>query len=144
MLFLPKYCCSSSCLFSLSWCFAVSWIRPIFWFVFFARVLFCCGFQRKSTGETYLRVFGLQSPPLHDPLAIAFAIDESLFETRFLNVEVEMGSSLCFGQTVADVDLVSGRAPNVHVATKVNTEKFWDLMLQACELCVQKEESERT
>jgi inosine-uridine nucleoside N-ribohydrolase len=85
-------------------------------------------------------VFGLDAPPLHDPLAIAFAIDDSLFETRFLNVEVEMGSSLCFGQTVADVDRITERPPNVHVATKVDVAKFWNLMIHACEQAVQKEE----
>lgn len=59
---------------------------------------------------------------------------------RKLNVEVETNAGLCFGQTVADVDRVSGREPNITVAMKVDVDKFWDLMIDACEQAVRLEE----
>ena len=81
--------------------------------------------------STYLSVFNMPDPPLHDPLAVAFVIDPSLFETRFLNVEVETQSNLTLGQTVVDLLGVSKRAPNVHVAVSVNVAGFWLRMCQA-------------
>eukprot|EP00128_Syssomonas_multiformis_P009548 Colp12_sorted_trinity150504_noHs@34163 len=82
--------------------------------------------------ETYERVFGFKSgPPLHDPLAVAYVIAPHLFETKFLRVDVECGSSLCFGQTVCDVWGDSKLPRNVHVTTRVDVPAFWDLMIAA-------------
>ena len=83
-------------------------------------------------GASYKAVFRLPEPPLHDPLAVCFVLAEELFRARPVNVEVETASPLCFGQTVADFDGVSGRAPNVVLAESVDVEGFWRLMLAAC------------
>jgi inosine-uridine nucleoside N-ribohydrolase len=39
-------------------------------------------------GETYKRVFYFDFPPLHDPLAVAYVIEPSLFVTRHLRVDI--------------------------------------------------------
>ena len=81
--------------------------------------------------KTYKDVFGFDFPPLHDPVAIAYVINPSLFETKFLNVEIETNSSYCDGATVADIFGTTGRKPNVTVCLKVDVDKFWDLQLDA-------------
>eukprot|EP01126_Amoeba_proteus_P041490 TRINITY_DN4465_c0_g2_i9.p1 TRINITY_DN4465_c0_g2~~TRINITY_DN4465_c0_g2_i9.p1 ORF type:complete len:289 (-),score=38.02 TRINITY_DN4465_c0_g2_i9:95-961(-) len=82
--------------------------------------------------ETYRKVFGFEDgPPLHDPLAVAYVIAPELFEVSFMRVDIETTSELTSGQTVCDIYNVTGRQKNVHVATKVNVERFWNLMLDA-------------
>jgi inosine-uridine nucleoside N-ribohydrolase len=39
--------------------------------------------------ETYERVFGFPSPPLHDPCAVAYVMDPTLIATQPVHVEVE-------------------------------------------------------
>jgi inosine-uridine nucleoside N-ribohydrolase len=86
--------------------------------------------------ESYRTVFRIPEPPLHDPLAVCFVLAEELFGKRLVNVEVETGSFFCFGQTVADLDCVSGRAPNVWLVESVDASAFWRLMLAACRAAV--------
>ena len=81
--------------------------------------------------ETYKRVFRFPSPPLHDPCAVAYVLEPDIFATEFLNVEVELGSSLSAGQTVVDLFGQTGRPPNVRVALKMDVAEFWELMLSA-------------
>jgi inosine-uridine nucleoside N-ribohydrolase len=82
--------------------------------------------------KTYADVFGMiEGPPLHDPLAIALALHPEWFTLSYLNVEVECSSPLSAGQTVCDVYRTTGRSPNVHVATSVQTDKFWAFLIQA-------------
>ena len=50
--------------------------------------------------DTYLTVFKMESPPLHDPCAVAFVIAPELFTTRTLRVDIETSSQLSAGQTV--------------------------------------------
>lgn len=78
-------------------------------------------------------MFRLESAPLHDPVAVAFVIAPELFETVRINVEVETSSPLCLGQTVADFDGITGRDKNVLLATRVDVEGFWRLMVAAME-----------
>ena len=96
---------------------------------------------------TYRDVFGFESPPLHDPCA-AFAAclrarktcgidDASLgtFEDCFTwsheRVDVECASPLTYGQTVVDRWRTSGRPKNVHIATKMDVEKFFKFLAAA-------------
>jgi len=46
--------------------------------------------------------YGSEGAPLHDPCTIAYLIDPSLFSGRLINVEIETGSELTLGMTVAD------------------------------------------
>jgi purine nucleosidase len=57
---------------------------------------------------------------MHDPLAIAAAIDPSLIVTQAVAVDIETAGELTSGMTVADWRGVWGRAPNAHVATDVD------------------------
>ncbi len=80
----------------------------------------------------------MPEPPLHDPCAVAFVINPELFEYRLMRVDVECASPLSYGQTVCDVFSMSKKPKNVHVCTKMNVEKFWELMLDAVKAADQK------
>lgn len=80
--------------------------------------------------STYERVFFMNDPPLHDPCAVAFAIDPSMFETKLMRVDIETHSQLSHGQTVCDIYGMSSRPKNVHVCTKIDEARFWELMFE--------------
>eukprot|EP01063_Lacrimia_lanifica_P020875 TRINITY_DN28152_c0_g1_i1.p1 TRINITY_DN28152_c0_g1~~TRINITY_DN28152_c0_g1_i1.p1 ORF type:complete len:339 (+),score=89.95 TRINITY_DN28152_c0_g1_i1:75-1091(+) len=84
---------------------------------------------------TYLREFGFAAPPLHDPCAVAYAIDPSLFTCKLMRVDVVTADHVCSGQTVCDVWGYSAKPKNVHVATKMDVAKFWDVTIDAFRRC---------
>jgi len=84
--------------------------------------------------ETYKKVFHFEYPPLHDPLAVLYAIDPSLFQTTLMRVDIETQSEMCSGQTICDVYNMSLKPKNAYVAQKVNVEAFWDHMINALKL----------
>jgi len=81
--------------------------------------------------KQYKEVFGFEHPPLHDPVAVAYVINPSLFQTKFVRVDIETSSELCSGRTVCDMFGMSKKPKNVHVAEKVDVEAFWNLLLDA-------------
>jgi hypothetical protein len=64
-------------------------------------------FERYDTAK-----YGSAGAPLHDPCVIAYLLEPSLFTGRHINVEIETGSDLTLGMTVADWWRVTGREPN--------------------------------
>ena len=68
--------------------------------------------------------------PLHDPCVIAHLLRPGLFEGRQINVEVETGSPLVLGMTVADRYGVTGRAPNAMWLDRADAEGFFDLLFE--------------
>jgi inosine-uridine nucleoside N-ribohydrolase len=81
--------------------------------------------------STYRKRFGFEAPPVHDPCAVARVISPDIMECRPMNVAIETRGTWTYGATVCDFHGVTGRAPNALVATQLNVEKFWDLMLAA-------------
>ncbi|MBC8215427.1 MAG: nucleoside hydrolase [Candidatus Marinimicrobia bacterium] len=81
--------------------------------------------------DPYEPVFGFPPPPLHDPCAVYYVTNPEQFTTRLVNVEIETSSPLSLGQTVADMYSRTDRTPNVIVGTDINTERFWETMLEA-------------
>lgn len=81
--------------------------------------------------ETYRRRNGFEGPPLHDPCAVAYVIDPSLFETRAVRVDVETHAEFSAGRTVVDLYGVLGESPNATVATAIDAPRFWDLLVEA-------------
>jgi purine nucleosidase len=72
---------------------------------------------------------------MHDPLALALALDRSLGETRPGTVDVELGGRLTRGMTVVDWSGARGRPVNADVALSVDAERFLDeLVRQLAEL----------
>jgi len=63
---------------------------------------------------------------MHDPLALALALDPLLGETRPATVDVELGGRLTRGMTVADWAGLWGLKRNADVAVAVDAERFLD------------------
>jgi inosine-uridine nucleoside N-ribohydrolase len=72
-------------------------------------------------------------PILHDPLAMAVAIEPSLVETETGRVQVETASPVLYGLTLftpADSLPKDGPAPNTAVARNVNPDRFVKLLVE--------------
>ena len=67
---------------------------------------------------------------IHDPLALAAALDPSLVETRPLRVDVELAGTLTTGETVADWRGARGLPPNVDVAVATDAEAFLERFIE--------------
>jgi inosine-uridine nucleoside N-ribohydrolase len=77
-------------------------------------------------------VFDEDIVPLHDPCAVAFVIDPTIFEYKLMRVDVAKNQSeMTYGQTVCDVNGVLNAKKNVHVCLKMDLQKFWQMMYQA-------------
>lgn len=84
-------------------------------------------FHATQRGFEYMeRRTGQCTICLHDPLAVAVAIDPSLVETLSLQVDVETKGALTSGMTVADRRAIREefkRPPNMKVALKVDSQR---------------------
>jgi len=70
--------------------------------------------------------------PLHDPLAVAVAIDRSLVKTEKMYVDIETMGKLTRGQVVADrgwAIFPPAGHPNVDVCVEVDAERFMELLI---------------
>ena len=83
-------------------------------------------FQAAHEKEGYAFV------PLHDPCAVAWLVDEALFEWQWRRVEVEV-EGRCAGRTAVDVYGVTKGRKNVRVCTAMKVDAFWQLMHAAIE-----------
>jgi purine nucleosidase len=79
-------------------------------------------------GESYRRNAGFDSPPVHDPCAVAQVIDPGVMQCVDAFVAIETRGEFTSGMTVTDFR--SGR-PNAKVATRLDVDKFWNLMVDA-------------
>ncbi|RWC16374.1 MAG: nucleoside hydrolase [Mesorhizobium sp.] len=66
---------------------------------------------------------------MHDPLALALAIDPTLVRTRPAHIGVDLSGSYTFGATVADFWHERGEEDNARIAYEVDADRFFKLML---------------
>jgi purine nucleosidase len=76
--------------------------------------------------EFHSRYDGFYGAFIHDPLALAAALDPTLVRTEPLTVDVELGGRLTTGETVTDWRRVWGRLPNVDVAVEADVARFFE------------------
>ncbi len=74
--------------------------------------------------------YGSEGGPLHDPCVIAFLLRPELFHGRLCNVEVETGSELTRGMTVADWWGVADRPRNATWIRSVDAEGYFVLLTE--------------
>ncbi len=74
--------------------------------------------------------YGSAGAPLHDPCVTAYLIQPELFTGRHINVEIETGSDLTLGMTVADWWGVTDRAPNATFMGDINADGFFSLLTE--------------
>jgi len=72
--------------------------------------------------------------PVHDAFVTAYLVDNSLTKGNFVNVEVETLSDLTLGQTVVDVNEISGREKNVHWMNQVDDDKLFSIITKTSSL----------
>ena len=73
---------------------------------------------------------GRHGAPLHDPCVIAYLLQPTLFHGSHINVEIETGSELTLGMTVADWWRVTGREPNAMFMGAVDRDGFYRLLTE--------------
>ena len=68
---------------------------------------------------------------MHDPLAVAVALDPTLVETRRAAVDVETAGRLTLGATIVDWRGQWGRLANTEVAVAADAERFRTMFFEA-------------
>jgi purine nucleosidase len=71
---------------------------------------------------------------VHNAFVTAFLVDDSLTTGDFVNVEVETSSELTLGQTVVDVNEISGRDKNVYWMNEVDDDKLFSIITKSSSL----------
>ena len=74
--------------------------------------------------------YGSAGAPLHDPTVIAWLLRPDLFSGREINVEIEVGSELTRGMTVADWWRVTDRPANALFIGDVDADGFYALLTE--------------
>lgn len=87
----------------------------------------------KFFRSTYREQQGFDSPPVHDPCAVARVIDPTVVEVRRTPVDIELTGTLTMGMTVADFRAPAPEDCTTQVAVGLDTDKFWDLIVDALE-----------
>lgn len=80
--------------------------------------------------EFHAEYDGFYGAFLHDPQAVAAALDRSLVTTEALFVDVETRGELTTGMTIADTRRLRGRTPNVDVVRTVDAAVFTDRLIE--------------
>lgn len=82
-------------------------------------------------GHAYRKNRDFDSPPVHDPCAVAYLIDPEVITTRKAPIAIELTGTETLGMTVADF---RGRPPDgcpTQVAVQLEFDRFWDLVVDA-------------
>ena len=80
--------------------------------------------------EFHSRYDGFYGAFVHDPFAVAVALDRSLVRTEALTVDIELAGTLTTGETVTDWRRVWGRPPNVDVAVDGDADRFLERFVE--------------
>ncbi len=80
--------------------------------------------------EFHSRYDGFYGAFVHDPLAVAAALDPALVRSEELAVDVELGGTLTTGETVTDWRRAWGRPPTLAVAVEVDVATFFDRLVE--------------
>ncbi len=80
--------------------------------------------------EFHRQFDGFYGAFIHDPLAVAATLDRGLVETDALFVDVETRGEITSGMTVADRRGLTGRPPNLDVATSADVATFLDRLIE--------------
>ncbi len=80
--------------------------------------------------EFHARYDGFYGAFIHDPLAVAAALDRSLVRTEALYVDVETTGEITSGMTVADRRHLTGKAPNLDVAVEADVATFLERLIE--------------
>ena len=80
--------------------------------------------------EFHSRYDGFYGAFIHDPLALAAALDPALVRAQALTVDVELAGRLTAGETVTDWRHVWGRPPTLDVVVEADATAFLDRFVE--------------
>ncbi len=80
--------------------------------------------------EFHSRYDGFYGAFVHDPLAVAAALDPALVRAEEVAVDVELGGTLTTGETVADWRRNWGRPPTLAVAVEADITAFFERFVE--------------
>jgi inosine-uridine nucleoside N-ribohydrolase len=75
------------------------------------------------------RMRGLDGCYLHDPLAVAVAVDESLVDIEEMHLEIETAGEFTRGMITPDLAPDSGTDVNCRVCMGVDSDRFFDFFI---------------
>lgn len=81
--------------------------------------------------KNYQDAQGFENPPVHDPCAVAYVIDPTVFTTVRVPIDVELTGALTTGMTVADFRAPAPEDCNTQAAVELDFDKFWSLVEDA-------------
>jgi purine nucleosidase len=82
-------------------------------------------------GRTYSEVWKMPYPPIHDACAVARVADPDTVDVQEAFIVVETKGEWTYGETVTDFLGAFGRPFNNLAATKLDADRFWDLVIDA-------------
>jgi purine nucleosidase len=80
--------------------------------------------------EFHARYDGFYGAFVHDPFAVAAALEPALVRTEALAVDVELGGTLTTGETVTDWRRAWGRPPTLDVAVEGDATAFFERFIE--------------
>lgn len=72
--------------------------------------------------------YGIDGAPLHDPVTIAYIIDNSVLTTKHIHVDIDIHSEQSCGRTNCDIYGHLDKSPNAYVAIDIDVDKFWNII----------------
>lgn len=81
--------------------------------------------------KNYQDAQGFDNPPVHDPCAVAYLIDPTVFTTRKAPLDVELSGALTTGMTVADFRAPAPANCTTQVAVDLDFDKLWTMVVDA-------------
>ncbi|HWF52535.1 MAG TPA: nucleoside hydrolase [Solirubrobacteraceae bacterium] len=75
------------------------------------------------------REYGIDAAPVHDAVAAAYLIDETLLETECCGVRIDLDSELSRGRTHVDIRRHMGWRVSCQVAVAIDQERFFEQLV---------------
>lgn len=80
--------------------------------------------------QFHQRRYGWEGAPIHDAVAVAHVIDETMLRTSYCGVVIDTDSELSRGRTNVDLGGTNGWERNCHVGVGIDAERFLELLVQ--------------
>jgi pyrimidine-specific ribonucleoside hydrolase len=74
--------------------------------------------------------YGWQGAPIHDAVAVADVIDDTLLDVEDCGVKVDTGPELSRGRTYVDLHRSAGWPANCRVAVRIDSDRFLELLIE--------------
>ncbi|XMB72057.1 nucleoside hydrolase [Mycoplasmatota bacterium WC30] len=82
----------------------------------------------KVFNDNQSKVFGLAGGPLHDPVTIAYLLDSSVLNLKYVHCDIDISHGSSYGRTNCDIFDYMHLEKNTYVATAIDVDKFWNII----------------